>query len=63
VSYRNWKEVEKAVDDYIQDYEFDDDNCYHIPTESERILLKDCAMGLLSDDAFIVALRAVLAIS
>jgi hypothetical protein len=58
---RDWNAVEAAIDSYIEDYEMlgeaEDgrDACY-TPNDNDRALMKDFALGLLSDDAFMAAL-------
>lgn len=52
--------IEAAIDSYIEDYELmveDDEGRegHHTPTELERMLIKDCVMGILADDDFLAA--------
>lgn len=48
--------VEEAIDTYIADYALDDgDSVPHSPSDDERFMIKDAAMGLLVDPDFIDA--------
>lgn len=49
--------IERVIDDYIEDYEMvgeapDGRDACHVPTEGERILIKDAILGLLGDPAW-----------
>jgi hypothetical protein len=39
----------KFIENYVDDYGFEGDDGYHQPTESEKILLMDCCVGLLTE--------------
>lgn len=44
--------IEKFVDEYVDCYELDDDECHHEPTEHERFLIEDAINGLIADEQF-----------
>ena len=48
--------LERAIDAYLEDYEFEGDGGSHTPGEFERFVIKDAIMGLLVDEAFEKAL-------
>lgn len=48
--------VEKIETDYIRDYEWTDgESGFHIPTETERLLIEDAIAGLHADERFVAA--------
>lgn len=48
--------VSEAIDRYLSDYEYDDgENCHHLPSESEMILIRDAIQGLLGDGEFLAS--------
>lgn len=51
--------VYKAISAYVADYDFRGDDGDHTPTEGERILIEDAIMGLLADDDFLSAFKAL----
>ena len=47
--------TEQAIDEYLSDYTMDGDSEFHMPTDAERLLIKDAIMGLLVDQNFLAA--------
>jgi hypothetical protein len=41
-------DADAVVDEYADEYEYDDGECGHIPSDEERILLADFGHGLVS---------------
>ena len=48
--------LERAIDDYLDGYVLEGDDGYHLPTEHEKLIVKDAIMGLLEEPAFSAAL-------
>lgn len=51
--------LEKAVNEYVENYEMTDGEVSHIPDENERALILDAIHGLLVDEAFDAAFGPV----
>lgn len=51
--------LQAVIEEYIDGYTFEGDNGYHQPTGAERILIMDAIQGMLVDDDFITANRAL----
>jgi hypothetical protein len=50
---------EAVTDKYVKGYEWDaGEDGYHVPTESERILIEDAIAGLLADEDFVRTFNA-----
>lgn len=47
--------VNKIVDRFVNEYELDDGELSHTPSEVERFLISDAIQGLLVDDDFVKA--------
>lgn len=58
---RGWPAIDKAIKDYLEDYELRADEGSHTPTEGERFLIYDAISGLLSEDEFLALLAAPVA--
>jgi hypothetical protein len=53
--------LENAVDDFIEDYVLEQDGGAYVPTDQERVLVRDAVQGLLADPAFAAALAELAA--
>lgn len=51
-------QVEARIKEYVDEYEFDDGESSHMPTELESFLIYDAIHGLLGDDEFIAKFTA-----
>lgn len=54
-------DIAAFVDDYVEFYALDDGECYHEPTEHERLLIEDAINGLIADDEFEALMAASVA--
>lgn len=48
--------LERAIDGYLDGYVLEGDRGYHLPTEHEKLIVKDAIMGLLEEPEFRAAL-------
>jgi hypothetical protein len=53
----DWRHVETLIDEAVEGYVMEGDSGCYTPTEHERVLIKDCIMGLTADREFLDALR------
>jgi hypothetical protein len=44
--------VQEAINNYVNDYEYDDGDSHHCPTAVESLLIHDALSGLLTDEKF-----------
>jgi hypothetical protein len=50
-------DCERRLDELVEEYEWDDGESHHLPTENESCLLTDFAHGLFSDEKFVALVR------
>jgi len=55
---RDLPAIDKAIKDYLEDYELRADEGSHTPTDGERFLIYDAISGLLSEPEFVALLAA-----